>query len=132
MAQITSKPLFFSHALVNSCPSRSSQPCRSRLSVTTWEGKISGRAVWLVIAVFVLLTPLHSLPMVLMSSLPQNGSFHPSSCVQSHRCSMAEAGLLEETSVYKDLDLEKTYKSRKYPTNAKEQHNVSACSGELC
>lgn len=58
--------------------------------------------------IFAILIPLHSLPMVLMSSFPQNGSFHPSPCVQSHRCSMAEAGLLEETSIYKDLDLEKT------------------------
>lgn len=42
-----------------------------------------------------------------MSSFPQSVSFHPPSCVQSHRCSMAEVGLLEETSINKDLDLEK-------------------------
>lgn len=77
-------------------------------------------------AIFAILIPLHSLPMVLMSSFPQNGSFHPSPCVQSHRCSMAEAGLLEETSIYKDLDLEKT------DSLQMQRNNTTAHSGELC
>lgn len=106
MAKIASKHLF-SHTLVNSCFSWNSQPCRSHHSVTTWEGNLSRRAMWFVIAILVLLIPLHVLPMVLMSPFPQNVSFHPSPCAQSQRCSMAEVGLLEKTSMYKDLDPEK-------------------------
>lgn len=124
MAQITSKS-FFPHILVNSC-SWNLQACRSHLSVTTWEGNISRRAVWFVIAIFVLLITLHILPVVLMSSFPQNVSFHPSPCAQSHRCSVAGWSRTLRGDFYGQKP-----QSRKgqYPTNAKEIHNTS---GKLC